>query len=189
MNFNTIDNSVTIMNHKIIMDDLIEQTYYTTNIAIINDISLFNTIYIDKLTEKEKKQWYKFIRLDYRRAIDISHKIIPVFPIIDTIDKYYIYISVNISGKQQYQCIQIKPESVITWYFDWIINKTLKFKIKQQRITKNIQKELEQSNKRISILENKMKENDIYYKKIIDKLENERYYLWFIIIIIIVILH
>ena len=103
--------------------------------------------------------------------------------------RYYIYISVNISGKQQYQCIQIKPESVITWYFDWIINKTLKFKIKQQRITKNIQKELEQSNKRISILENKMKENDIYYKNIIDKLENERYYLWFIIIILIVILH
>lgn len=54
MNFNTIDNSVTIMNYKIIMDDLIEQTYYTTNTVIINDITLFNTIYIDKLNETEK---------------------------------------------------------------------------------------------------------------------------------------
>lgn len=189
MNFNTIDNSVTIMNYKIIMDDLIEQTYYTTNTVIINDITLFNTIYIDKLNETEKKQWFKFIRIDYRRAIDISHKIIPVFPIIDKLDRYYIYIPICISGKQQYQCIQIKPESVITWYFDWIINKTLKFKIKQQRLTKDIRKELEQTNKRITIIENKMKENDKYYKKIIEKLETERYYLWIIIIILLIILH
>lgn len=189
MNFNTNDNSITIMNHKIIIDDLIEQTYYTTNNAIINDMTLFNNMYLDKLNEIEKKQWFKFIRLDYRKAIDIAHKLKPVFPIIDKIDKYNIYIPISISGKQQYQCIQIKPNSIITWYFDWIINKTLKFKIKHERYTKNIRKELEYSNNRITILENKIKDNDKYYKNIIDKFETERYYLWFIIIIIIIIIH
>lgn len=34
-----------------------------------------------------------------------------------------------------------------------------------------------------------MKENDKYYKKLIEKLETERYYLWIIIIILLIILH
>jgi len=176
MNFNTNDNSITIMNHKIIIDDLIEQTYYTTNNAIINDM------YLDKLNEIEKKQWFKFIRLDYCKAIDIAHKLKPVFPIIDKIDKYYIYIPISISGKQQYQCIQIKPNSIITCILTGLL-------IKHERYTKNIRKELEYSNNRITILENKIKDNDKYYKNIIDKFETERYYLWFIIIIIIIIIH
>ena len=174
MNYNNqvkINNdNITIMNHTITMNDMIEQTYYNVNNTILNNFLVFNKIYYDNLNDIDKQKWYRFTHTDYFKEVDKNNKIVPLYPTLNTYSNYdnYLVMRGNICNKfkQEYYEIDLTNDCTSYCHLYWIFNKTLKFKIKQQKYTCIIRKELEIANNKIKIL------------------EYERYYVWSILTIL-----
>lgn len=161
------DNSITIMNHTIKMNDMIEQTYFNVNNTILNNFIIFNKIYYDNLNNNDKKKWYKFTRTDYFKEVDKAIIINPLYPNLNSYSNNdnFLIMRGNICNKfkQEYYEIDLTNDCTSYCYLYWIFNKTLKFKIKQERYTRTIRNELDIANNKIKIL------------------EKERYYIWTIL--------
>jgi hypothetical protein len=129
------DNSITIMNHCITVNDAIEQEYYRITMDILNRPSLFYELYIDKDIENK----CKFDVLKYSIYPNERNKLNQLKPIIP-------------------QNIDDNNSLKISWSLlssDMFIA-ALKFKIKEERITRNLRKNLEFTNHKIKIVENKL---------------------------------
>ena len=129
------DNSITIMNHCITVNDAIEQEYYRITMDILNRPSLFYELYIDKDIENK----CKFEYLKHQIYPNERNKLNQLKPIIP-------------------QNIDDNNSLKISWRLlssDMFIA-ALKFKIKEERITRNLRKNLEFTNHKIKIVENKL---------------------------------
>lgn len=154
MNIRINDNSISIFNHKITIDDMINEMYYIFNIAHCNEPNIADNIYFSELNNDDKDKFNNFIEQKLYDAAIISHNIKPIFK--NSITRYK-------SSCNKIYCLPIISScpfnnSDIKCVDDIMINinifyKTLKFKIKQERMTKNIYKELEFTKDRLKNLE------------------------------------
>lgn len=170
------DNSIIILNHKITIDDMIDEIYYQCNNAHYNDQNIADTIYFSKLNQEDRDKLNNFREQKLHDAAKLSPKIKPIFK-----NDNFKYQSYN----NKLYCISIK--TILDDYYNNIncindfmiyINifyKVLKFKIKQERITKDIYNDLKITNKRLLELEMKyydiktiLKANDKQINKLCD---------------------
>ena len=150
------DNSIVILNHRITIDDMIDEIHYLCNNAHYNDQKIADSIYFEHLNKDDRDKINNFREQKLYDAAQISPKIKPLFS--NNNIKYQSY-------NNKLYCISIK--SILDDYYNNIncindfmiyINifyKVLKFKIKQERITKNIYNDLQLTNKKFIELENK----------------------------------
>jgi len=168
------DNSIVILNHRITIDDMIDEIHYLCNNAHNNDQKIADSIYFEHLNKDDRDKINNFREQKLHDAAQISPKIKPLFN--NNNIKYQSY-------NNKLYCISIK--SILDDYYNNIncindfmiyINifyKVLKFKIKQERITKNIYNDLQLTNRKIIDIEIKI--NDIKstlksYEKQINKM-------------------
>jgi len=66
MNEEDNSNSITILNHKLTIADMIEQTYYNATMCNINNnTKRFNELYYTHLNEIDKQKWHNFMKQFY----------------------------------------------------------------------------------------------------------------------------
>jgi hypothetical protein len=154
MNIKINENSISILNHRITIDDMINEIYNTIQIAHCNEPSVADTIYFSQLNQEDKDAYNNFKEQKLYNAAIISHNKKPIFN-----NNIAIYQSKNNKiyciNKIHSQIIDITDITCINDIMMYIniFYKTLKFKIKQERITKNIYNDLHIFNKRIIDLE------------------------------------
>ena len=200
--FNIDDNYILLMGHIITIDDMIDDLYYRTDIAWVKNIKSFNLLYFTNLNENEKFCLNNLITDKLYDAIKNANDIKPIFRYIndDLCNKYNLYtIKYKKSSRDNNYNIPIK----IIQTSDNNINEnisnlepfysTLKFKIKEEKITRNVRNDLnllKKSNytnfinlsKEIRELKNTIRLNNEYYN---NEILNIKKYLYLIIIFII----
>jgi hypothetical protein len=153
MTIKITDKSIYILNYRITLDDMINEMYYMFDIAHCNDPIVADSIYLSKLNQEDKDKFNHFKEQKLFDLANIYHDKKPIFN--NNIVKYQLYndkffclpIKTSINNYTNINCINDIMMNINIFY------KTLKFKIKQERITKNIYKDLEIFNKRIIDLE------------------------------------
>jgi hypothetical protein len=147
------DNSIFILNHRITLDDMINEIYYMFNIAHCNEPSVADIIYLSQLNQEDKDRFHQFREQKLYDIASIAHYKKPIFN---------TNIAIYQSNNNKIYCLAkntlIEEYNDINCINDIMIHinifyKTLKFKIKQERITRNIYKDLHISNKKIIDLE------------------------------------
>lgn len=150
------DNSIIILNHRITIDDMINEMYYICNNSHYNNPNIADSIYFSKLNNDDKYKLDNFREHKLFTAATNADKTKPIFN-----NNNIRYQSYN----NKICCISVK--SILDDYYnnincinDFIIYinifyKVLKFKIKQERITKNIYNDLQLTNKKLNDIENK----------------------------------
>ena len=221
MNIN--DNSINIMNHIITIDDMIDDLYYRTDIAWAKNKIGIKLLYLNNLNEKDKNKFYYLINSKISNQSKIANYKKPIFKFIDMKSYEYNYeyyldieytdyknslIQYKINDKENYK-IRIYQNSDDKFKFnykDWNNHisylepfySTLKFKIKEEKITRNVRNDLnllKKSNytnfinlsKEIRELKNTIRLNNEYYNNEI--LNIKKYLYWIIIFIIVIILY
>lgn len=189
---NIDENKIIIMGHKITINDMIDNLYYRTNIAWSNNINGLRLLYLDNLNKKDKKLFDNFIYNKLSIAAKDANSINPIFKFIyNNInnDEYYLDIDNTLNIEYiEYKTINNNYKIKIyqnnkdrnkfiekDWY--WHISylepfySTLKFKIKEERITRNLRNEM---NNNFTIIINDIKKlriinknQEIIIKKII----------------------
>jgi hypothetical protein len=153
MNIKINENSISILNHRITIEDMINEIYNTFQIAHCNEPSVADTIYFSQLNQEDKDAYNNFKEQKLYNAAIISHNKKPIF---------YNNIAIYQSNNNKIYCLSknilIEEYNDIKCINDIMIHlnifyKTLKFKIKQERITRNIYKDLSFTNKKIIDLE------------------------------------
>jgi hypothetical protein len=149
------DNSIFILNHRITLDDMINEIYYMFNIAHCNEPSVADIIYLSQLNQEDKDRFHQFREQKLYDIATISHYKKPIFNnnINYKLKNNKIYCLAKNTLIEEYNdinCINCINDIMIHIN---IFYKTLKFKIKQERITRNIYKDLHISNKKIIDLE------------------------------------
>jgi hypothetical protein len=149
------DNSIIFLNHRITIDDMINEIYYICNISHCNNPNIADSIYFSKLNNDDKNKLNNFREHKLFTAATIANKTKPIF------NNNIRYQSYN----NKICCISVK--SILNDYYNNIncindfmiyINifyKVLKFKIKQERITKHIYNDLRLTNKKLNDIEHK----------------------------------
>ena len=165
------DNSIIFLNHKITIDDMINEIYYISNNALYNNPNIADSIYLSNLNQEDKDKFYNFREQKLHDAIKIADNINPIFKNNN--------ISYHFNNNKIY-CNLVKPfnNNNINCINDLILYinifyKALKFKIKQEKITKNIYNDLHITNKKLMKIENKYYEieNTLkFHEKYINKL-------------------
>lgn len=191
--------SITILNHKLTIADMIEQTYYNATMCNINNnTKRFNELYFTHLNETDKQKWRNFMNQFYIE-IDIINKVKPLFAITNSDSCNLIPIATDYDNIEM---IEVNSSHQY-WKKINILNNLLKFKIQQERTIKIVRKETEYLNNKIKSLEKKITILNFKYSEIIDNSnelksyiihqnyinnENrfERYYLWSIILLLII---
>jgi hypothetical protein len=144
------DNSIFILNHCITLDDMINEIYYMFNIAHCNEPSVADIIYLSQLNQEDKDRFHQFREQKLYDIATISHYKKPIFNTNINYklknNKIYCINKIYLQGSD-INCINDILIHINIFY------KTLKFKIKQERITRNIYKDLHISNKKIIDLE------------------------------------
>jgi hypothetical protein len=148
------DNSIIFLNHKITIDDMINEMYYISNNALYNNPNIADSIYLSNLNQEDKDKFYNFREQKLHDAIKIADNINPIFKNNN--------ISYHFNNNKIY-CNLVKPfnnNNNINCINDLILYinifyKALKFKIKQEKITKNIYNDLHITNKKLMKIENK----------------------------------
>ena len=176
------DNSIIFFNHRITIDDMINEMYYICNNAHYNNPNIADSIYLSGLNKDDKEKLNNFREHNLFTAATIANKTKPLFNNNNV--KYQSY-------NNKIYCISVK--SILDDYYnnincinDFIIYinifyKVLKFKIKQERITKNISNDLHLTNRKLMELENKFYEfRNILrsHEKQIDKICNQIDYIY-----------
>lgn len=182
MSFKINNNSIVILNHKITIDDMINEIYYMFNNSHYNDPKIADNIICSNLNQDDKDKFNNFREQKLHDAIINSDIIKPFFK--NNTVKYQSY-------NNKLYCLSVK--SILDDYYnnincinDFIIYinifyKVLKFKIKQERITKNISNDLHLTNRKLMELENKFYEfRNILrsHEKQIDKICNQIDYIY-----------
>lgn len=169
------DNSIIILNHRITIDDMINEMYYICNNSHYNNPNIADSIYFSKLNNDDKYKLNNFREHKLFTAATIADKTKPIF---NNNIRYQSYNNNKIC------CISVKSilddDDNINCIKDFIIYinifyKVLKFKIKQERITKNIYNDLQLTNKKLNDIENKyydLKQILRSHEKHINKLYN-----------------
>ena len=151
------DNSIIFFNHRITIDDMINEMYYICNNAHYNNPNIADSIYLSGLNKDDKDKLNNFREHNLFTAATIAHKKKPLFNNNNNV-RYQSY-------NNKIYCISVK--SILDDYYNNIncindfmiyINifyKVLKFKIKQERITKNIYNDLKLTNKKLYDIEHK----------------------------------
>jgi hypothetical protein len=147
------NNSIYILNHRITLDDMINEMYYMFDIAHCNDETIADSIYLSKLNQEDKDKLNHFKEQKLYDIANIYHNKKPMFN--NNIVRYDIYnnkifclpINLQIDNYNNISCVNDIMMHINIFY------KTLKFKIKQERITRNIYKDLQIFNKKIIDLE------------------------------------
>lgn len=143
------DNYISILNHKITLNDMKDEMYYMFNIAHCNNPDIADSIYFSKLNQEDKDIFNNFKEQKLYDIANISDYKKPFF--FNNITKYKSY-------NNKIYCIPLKLENNnfnnLTCIDDIMLNfnifyKTLKFKIKQEKITKNIYNDLQIYNKKL----------------------------------------
>lgn len=148
------DNSITIMNHTITFDDIYERLYYNVNKAIldVNNMKLFNNLYYDKLNNTDKQKWDEISNgFLFNEKITKQHLIKPFYPNFnktnnknsdEIVMKFsdMIFKFKNINGEY---LKSNQPHHHIGLGHKTLLFEEIKFRIKQERITSIIRKDLE----------------------------------------------
>lgn len=192
MNIN--ENTITIMGHRITINDMIDNLYYRTDIAWSKNINGLKLLYIDNLNKKDKKLFDNIIYNNLSIAAKNANNINPIFKFIyNNInnDEYYLDINTDYYNNDlniEYKTINNNYKIKIyqnnkdrhkfidkDWY--WHISylepfySTLKFKIKEERLTRNLRNEMNHNfitiTNDIKKIRNIIKNQEIIIKKII----------------------
>ena len=151
------DNSIIFLNHRITIDDMINEMYYICNNAHYNNPNIADSIYLSGLNKDDIDKLNNFREHNLFTAATIAHKKKPLFNNNNNV-RYQSY-------NNKIYCISVK--SILDDYYnnincinDFIIYinifyKVLKFKIKQERITKNISNDLHLTNRKLNEIEHK----------------------------------
>ena len=171
------------MNHIITIDDMIDDLYYRTDIAWAKNKIGIKLLYLNNLNEKDKNKFYYLINSKISNQSKIANYKKPIFKFIDMKSYEYNYeyyldieytdyknslIQYKINDKENYK-IRIYQNSDDKFKFnykDWNNHisylepfySTLKFKIKEERITRKIRNEFNEfknyNNNQLSKLSN-----------------------------------
>ena len=147
------DNSIIFLNHRITIDDMINEMYYISNNALYNNPNIADSIYLSNLNQEDKDKFNNFREQKLHDAIKIADNIKPIFKNNN--------VAYHFNNNKIY-CNLVKPfnNNNINCINDLILYinifyKVLKFKIKQEKITKNIYNDLNIATKKLIKIENK----------------------------------
>ena len=73
------DNSIVILNHRITIDDMIDEIHYLCNNAHNNDQKIADSIYFEHLNKDDRDKINNFREQKLHDAAQISPKIKPLF--------------------------------------------------------------------------------------------------------------
>ena len=150
------ENSIIFLNHHITTDDMINEMYYICNNSHYNNPNIADSIYLSGLNKDDIDKLNNFREHNLFTAATIAHNTKPLFNNNNV--KYQSYnnkiysISVKSNLDDYYNNINSINDFMI--YIN-IFYKVLKFKIKQERITKNIYNDLKLTNKKLYDIEHK----------------------------------
>lgn len=168
MNVNINDNSINILNHTITIDDMLDDLYYRTNISLAkNDIAL-KLLYLNNINDYERNNFYYLINTKISDESKQANLKNPIFKFIDiknqdfnqefyldienyTNKNHLIEYKLNNNTTYKIKIYQTEYDKYkfnnIDW--NWHITyldpfySTLKFKIKEEKITRKIRNDLD----------------------------------------------
>lgn len=191
MNNITINNNyISIMNHIITIDDMIDNLYYRTNISWAKNVKCINLLYLNNLNKNDKENLNNLITTKLYDEIKKRNINKPIFKYIDydICDKYNLYsIGYKKSSRTENYIIPIKIFKTQDYNINEIIENlepfytTLKYKIKEEKITRNIRNDLNDFKKcqyqNIIKLTNDIRNINRYLKDEIRNIKNSIYYI------------
>ena len=190
MNIN--NNSITLMNHTITINDMIDNLYYRTEIELSKNEKALKILYINNLNENDKNNFYYIINAKISEESKKVNLINPIFKFIDInddinddyfldIDNYSnktnVYLEYKTTNKCNYKLNIYQTENDKfkfnhrdwSWHISYLepFYSTLKFKIKEERITRKLRNDFN---------EYKIINND-KYNKIMNNIADIKYYI------------
>jgi hypothetical protein len=158
------DDIIMVMNHVITMDELIEQSYFTMKYSVAKCRDLFNLLYINN---NNIHQWYEFNKTKYNAIMDkhdiikpICDRIIIINPELRNTSYFRIakidvmHIKSNEIFYHKCDLLSKKFHNIVHIVNNGMFHELLKFKLKQERYTRIVRKDLENINNSIKKLEN-----------------------------------
>jgi hypothetical protein len=156
VNIDTDNNYISIMNHIITIDDMIDNLYYRTNIAWAKNVKAINLLYFKGLKETSKLSLNTLLKDRLVEAVGNANRKRAIFRYIDydLCDKYNLYTikykksgcnnNDNGNGNENDICIKIFRNDDIASVISNLepLCSTLKFKIKEERLTRNLRNDL-----------------------------------------------
>jgi len=163
---NIDENKITIMGYRITINDMIDNLYYRTDIAWSKNIIGLKLLYINNLNKKDKKLFDNIIYNNLSIAAKDANSINPIFKFIynnSNNDEYYLDIDndndnnndLNIEYKTINNNYKIKIyqnnkdrhkfiDKDWYWHISYLepFYSTLKFKIKEERLTRNLRNDM-----------------------------------------------
>lgn len=191
---NIDENKITIMGHRITINDMIDNLYYRTDIAWSKNLIGLKLLYLDNLNKKDKKLFDNIIYNNLSIAAKDANSINPIFKFIynnSNNDEYYLDIDNDNNNDLtiEYKTINNNNYKIKIYqnnkdrhkFFDkdwyWHISylepfySTLKFKIKEEKITRNLRNDMNHNfitiTNDIRKIRNIIKNQEIIIKKII----------------------
>lgn len=148
-----IDNNyISIMNHIITIDDMIDNLYYRTDIAWSKNVKCINLLYLNGLKDNSILSLNSLITERLNEAVKVANEKKPIFRYIDydICNKYNLYtIGYKKSSRTENHISPIKIFENPNLNINEIVSNleplysTLKYKIKEERITRNLRKDLD----------------------------------------------
>lgn len=197
MNIN--NNSITLMNHTITINDMIDNLYYRTELELSKNEKALKIIYINNLDENDRNNFYYIINAKISEESKKANLINPIFKFIDInddindeyfldIDNYSnknnVYLEYKTTNKCNYKLNIYQTENDKykfnhrdwSWHISYLepFYSTLKFKIKEERITRKLRNDFN---------EYKIINNDTY-NKIMNDIADLKYYIGILYFII-----
>lgn len=192
-----IDNdSIFLMNQTITIDDMVENLYYKTDIALSKNQTAIKLLYINNLTEIDRHYFYYLINAKISETSKIANINKPIFKFIDILNnqsntEYFLDIEDNMNDNKNNYFIEYKTTNKCNYKiniyqteddkykfnfrdWNWHISyldpfySTLKFKIKEEKITRKIRNDFN----------NYKKTNDNNYLKLSNDLNDLKYYIY-----------
>jgi hypothetical protein len=151
VNIDTDNNYISIMNHIITIDDMIDNLYYRTDIAWAKNVKAINLLYFKGLKETSKLSLNTLLKNRLVEAVRKADRKRAIFRYIDydLWDKYNLYtIKYKKTSRTDNDVIPIKIFRNADINIDEQISNleplctTLKFKIKEERLTRNLRNDL-----------------------------------------------
>ena len=162
---NIDNNSINILGHKITIEDMVENLYYRTDISLSKNEMGLKLLYINNLNERDRNHFHYLTNAKISEASKNANYNKPIFKFIDMKDKdlneeYFLdienndYKSKSIDYKINNTNYKIKIYQTEddkykfnhrdwSWHISYLepFYSTLKFKIKEERITRKLRKE------------------------------------------------
>jgi hypothetical protein len=178
-----IDNNyISMMNQIITIDDMIENLYYRTDIAWSKNVKCINLLYLNGLKETSTLSLNTLITERLNEAVKLANEKRPIFKYIDydLCNKYNLYtIGYKKSSRNENNIIPVKIFDNPNINIDEIVSNleplysTLKYKIKEERITRNLRNDLNDF-KKVQYMNFIKLSNDIRQLKKIIRIQDEK---------------